>query len=576
MKSFIENKAAQLSLDEKIGLTLTILLEGSTYLPAIEGYVGEYNCGGIRVVPAQVYKQKMVIDRAKRERGEERLERIYIPRVGALPPKVTLEQYAQTLARYHQLALSRPHGLPLRVVCDQEGGYSRDFTFGGAPIFPKPMGLTASGDPKMAYEAAKATGRVARALGINMIHSPILDVNVEPDNPEIYTRSFSDDPEVVAAFGLEAARGYQESGLIATGKHFPGRGDSTGDAHFEIPVIDIDWDTLWNRDLYPYRVLVENNLLPAIMTAHSVYPAVDPNEIATLSAPMLQGVLRDKMGFTGVITTDAIGMEGVTLKYDVVTACEKALLAGVDMILLRMSTEDPIGPFIPQIIQRIREAVEKGRLSEEELDAKVMRILTSYEQAGLFATGGVAVEPVEEVAQDPHIQAVCRESSRRSICLYRDEDGLLPLPRNQRALVIEQSFPLIYCPNDGDWYPGLFYDSLSAFSNELSLIQTDVKATADEEALVLEHLDRFDLVIMTNWFYRGGLESNNELARKIAAAGKRLVVVGNTPYENQCVPKEARTVLVQFGVTPESIRAAAGIVFGEQAAVGTWPVQYRP
>jgi hypothetical protein len=142
--------------------------------------------------------------------------------------------------------------------------------------------------------------------------------------------------------------------------------------------------------------------------------------------------------------------------------------------------------------------------------------------------------------------------------------------------VIEQSFPDIYCPNDGYWYSGLFYDELCAFSNELSFIQTGVKATEKEEEQIFESLDNYDVVIMTNWYYRGGLQSNNSLVRKILAAGKKLVVIGNTPYEGQCVPKEARTVLVQFGVTPESIRQTAGIVFGAQKPQGIWPIHYRP
>ncbi len=570
---FLRNKISAMTLDEKIGLTLSIIVEGTTFIPAVEGYLKDYNCGGIRVVPAEVYKQRMIINKALRDQGQEHLEKIYIPEQGATSPSVTLRQYAETLGRYHDMAVSRRSGIPLRVIFDQEGGFSRDLTFGGTPIFPKQMGLTAGGDPEMAYETGKALGRIARAMGINMIHSPILDVNVNPDNPEIYTRAFSDSAEVVAEYALAMARGMKEQGLIATGKHFPGRGDSDGDAHFEIPIIDISRDTLWNRELYPYRVLIEKNMLPAIMTAHSLYPAVDDENVASLSKKLLQGVLREKMGFNGVITTDAIGMKGVTLKHDVVSACEVALDAGSDMILLRMATADPVGPLIPQIINRIRDAVEQGRISESEMDGKVYRILESYYNAGLFNTGGASAETIDQVVADKAIQSVCAEANARCVHVYRDQDGLLPLPREQRALVIEQSFPRTYCPNDGHWYSGLFYDKLSAYSNQLSFIQTKVKATAEQEALIEQHLDDFDLVIMTNWYYRGGLDSNNDVVRKIAGRGKKLIVVGNTPYEGQCIPKEAGTVIVQFGVTPLSIATVADIIFGQAHPRSIWPVQ---
>jgi beta-N-acetylhexosaminidase len=573
--AWIRKLVSDMSLEEKIGLTLTVISEGGTYLPANEGLIKDYHCGGLRVVPAVRFNQQVFVDRGKRGSGREDQERFYYSTGHKDPVDISLSQFAGTLQRYREEALASRHGIPLRLAFDQEGGVSRDLTFGGAHIFPPPMGLAASGDPKIAYEAARVIGRMGRAAGLNMIHSPVLDVNVEPDNPEIYTRAYSDVPEVVAEFAAASARGFKETGMIATGKHFPGRGDSTGDAHFEIPVLDIPWDTLWNRDLYPYRVLIEEGLLPVIMTAHSIYPAVDPDEIATLSAPMLQGVLRDKLGYDGVITSDAIGMKGVTLKYDVPDACVKALQAGCDMLLMRMSTNEPIGPVIPNTISRIKAAVENGRIRPEELDAKIFRILRSYDEAGLFENRGMADETVDEVLADPHCCEVAELASRRSVLVARDHDGLLPLAPNRRALVVEQRIPRQFCPNNGHWYAGMFYDHLCTYSNELSYIETGMQSTPEQEELIFSHLDTFDLVIITNWYYRDEIGSNSALVRKIIAAGKKVIVVGDTPYEQFSIPKEAGTAIVQFGVTPISIRAVSEIIFGRMEARAGWPIEYQ-
>ena len=574
--NYLKNLVSNMTLDEKIGQLFTVICEGGIYLPAMESLIADYHCGGLRVVPAVRYSQKLFVDKAKRQQGKEREERIYWTASTKNPPDVTLEQYSMVLKRYQELARRRKSGVPLRIAYDQEGGFSRDLTFGGAFVFPPPMGLTATGDPALAYEAAYALGRLGRAVGVNMIHSPVLDVNVQPDNPEIYTRAYSDDPERVTAFARETLKGFRDADMIATAKHFPGRGDSLKDAHFEIPVIDTDWATLWERELYPYRVLIQEGLIPVIMTAHTIYPAVDPDEIATLSEKMLKGVLRGKLGFEGVITTDAIGMKGVTLKYDVPTACVKALTAGADMLLMRMSTDEPIGPVIPQTVERIKQAVSDGRLDERELDEKVYRILNLHEKANILRTSGRAQESIGQVLADPRCIGTCRARTSRSVAVCRIKADLLPLPKNARALVVEQRVPRQFCPNNGHWYHGMFYDQLCRFSNELSYIETGMQCSEEERRMIFDNLDAFDLVIATNWYYRDEIGSNTQLVQDIIRAGKKVIVVGDTPYEKQCIPKEADTAVVQFGVTPYSIGVTAEILFGEREPQAVWPISYRP
>jgi beta-N-acetylhexosaminidase len=282
------------------------------------------------------------------------------------------------------------------------------------------------------------------------------------------------------------------------------------------------------------------------------------------------------MGFDGVITSDAIGMKGVTLKYDVPTACVKALQAGCDLLLMRMSTQDPIGPVIPKTVAEITKAVEKGQLSADDLDAKVYRILRMYDEAGLFETNTLPSENIETVLADPHCRTIAEIASARSVIVGRDNDRLLPLPPNQRALVIEQKVPREFCPNNGHWYAGMFYDRLCEFSNELSYIETSMCCTPEQEALILQHLDRFDLIIVTSWYYRDQIGSNVNLLQKLVKTGKKIIAVGDTPYESLSLPKEIGTAVVQFGITPNNIRATAEIIFGKAQPKAVWPIRYRP
>ena len=161
--------------------------------------------------------------------------------------------------------------------------------------------------------------------------------------------------------------------MIATGKHFPGRGDSAEDAHFKLPVIDVDKDTMLNRELLPYRRLAK--VLPSIMIAHSIFPAFDPDEVATVSKKIVTGLLRDTIGFEGVITTDSMTMGALALRYGVANACAMALEAGADLVLMKAETS-----LVDETFSAFLQFVEEGRMSEPELDEKVYRVLqTKYE-----------------------------------------------------------------------------------------------------------------------------------------------------------------------------------------------------
>ena len=236
-------------------------------------YVGKYHCGSLRLsCDARLFGNYVDLHGDKTVVKLE--NRSGVKHTGA-PPQPTASEFKAVLDDLQRRAKACPLGIPLHFSHDQEGGTSADFAFGGVNIFPKPMDLRATDDPKLAYQVALAVAKQSRAVGFHWPHSPVLDVNTDPRNPEIYTRAYSDDAQTVTDYAVESCRGFAEGGRIATGKHFPGRGDSDVDAHFKVPVIDVDRETMLNREFLPYRALISKGLLPSIMLAHSFFPAFD-------------------------------------------------------------------------------------------------------------------------------------------------------------------------------------------------------------------------------------------------------------------------------------------------------------
>ena len=377
---FIVNIITQMSEEQKIGALLTLGFTGTVVRPHIHDAIIKYHCGGLRLTPIARLFGSYVDPKSGKKIVDVTDTKGYKSEIP--PPYPGAGQYARILDELSAAAASRPLSLPLHFSFDQEGGTSADFNFGGVNIFPKPMGIRAGGDPNFAYTVARALARQAKAVGFNWIHSPVLDVNTEPMNPEIYTRAYSDNAEVVAEYAAKTCEGLRDGNLIATGKHFPGRGHSAVDAHFEMPVIDVDKDTMMKRELLPYRELIRQDLLPSIMIAHSIFPAFDDVDIATVSKKILTGLLRDTLGFDGVITTDSMTMGGVAVRYGVANACALALEAGADLVLMKAENS-----LVGETVAKIQEFLKAGRISAGQLDEKVYRVLKLKYDYGLFNPG---------------------------------------------------------------------------------------------------------------------------------------------------------------------------------------------
>lgn len=553
--SYVKNLIAKMDLDQKVGALFTLGFTGVVPKKQTIDYILKYNVGGLRLTP-QAREFGSYVNPASDE------EIVTIENLSGIKnkqaPPVSPEQYKNILSELQELALSRPLSIPLHFSADQEGGSSSDFYFEGVETYPKPMGLRATGDKNLAYLAAKSTAQQARNLGINWLHSPVLDIATIPENPEVGIRAYSDDVDVVTEYAIETTKGLRDGNVIATGKHFPGRGHSSVDAHYEIPVIDIDRDTLYNRELKPYKELIDKGLLQSIMLAHSIFPAVD-DEIATMSKVIVTDILREEMGFNGVITTDSMTMGGISIKYDVPTACALSLEAGADLVLLKAEND-----LVPQTFDKVKEFISEGRISEEELDNKVYRVLNLKYEYGLFYDN----KPVE-VEEVNHVQ-IADTVAKKSVIIAKEAEGALPLAKDEKTLIIEQ-IPMKAATFS--WHSGILYENSLKIGADVDYLEIEYIMDEEDITNIKQRLDQYDTIVITNYYNRALLSNMEEIDEIFSGYDGKLVVVTNTPFQELSIPNNAANVLISFSNAPRNVKHTANILFGDGVPEGEWPLE---
>lgn len=486
-------------LHDLVGQRFVVDFAGTELDPTVERLVREGRVGGVILFPKNV----------------------------ASPEQVrSLVADLQRLAREASLP-------PLWITVDQEGGWVN--TLRDVPLCPSPMALGASGEEADAYEAGRVTGAVLRWLGINANHAPVLDVNTNPQNPIIGPRSFGQDPRTVARLGCAYLRGLQSCGILGIAKHFPGHGDTAVDSHLDLPVVPKRRGELEQVDLLPFRASLEAGA-EALMTAHVLYPALDPDLPATFSRRILRDLLRGEMGFEGVVFTDALGMGAVRGRWSRAEAVVQSLRAGADVLLNLGSPEEQwIG------IQAAREAVLQGCLSWSELREGVRRIERLKR--------GHALLPAEEAS--PPLAALeqkVQELARRGLTLVRQ--ARIPLPPGRTAVLC------------------LGLEEGSVFIRELRSVFPQVEAVPSLEDLARGAWE--NVVVLSSGWRKG---THTGLVRELwARYRERLVVVGaGAPYELAAFP-EVRSYLVAYGPDPASLRAAARALAGHLKPTGRLPV----
>lgn len=325
--------------------------------------------------------------------------------------------------------LQRRARVPLLVASDLEpalgrleGGLFAHYLLdaGGATVFPSAMAIAATGREQDAFDVAKAIAEEGRATGIHVNFAPVVDVNNNPANPVINTRSFGEDPARVARMSALFVRGTHAGGEMATAKHFPGHGDTDVDSHVGLPIVTADLARLNTIELTPFRAAI-NSGVPLVMTAHIALPAIqgDSTTPATLAPRIITGLLRDTLGFKGVAITDAMTMEGVGKGYTTEQSSVLAVKAGADILL---KPSDPT-----RAIDAVVAAVERGEISRERIDASVRRVLELKVRSGVTTSRYVSLEHLREVVGSAAHRALAADVAQRSITLLRDRDNMLPL-----------------------------------------------------------------------------------------------------------------------------------------------------
>ena len=478
--------------------------------------------------------------------------------------------------------LQRRARLPLLVAADLERGAGYRFngavylpgaiSLGGATEFPPLMAVGATGDETLALEMGRITGREARALGIHTPFAPVLDVNNNPDNPIINIRSFGEDPREVARLGRAFIRGIQEEGLFATGKHFPGHGDTETDSHLDLPVIRVDRARLDSMELLPFREAIEEGL-GGMMTAHLLVPELSNREDlpTTLSPAVLTGLLKEEMGFEGLIFTDAMDMAAIDRRYSRQEATVLAIEAGADVILMPLDVE--------VAVQGVVEAVEEGRLLEERLDESVLKILRAKEKLGLNENRQIPLEEVSRRVGIPEHQAVAQEVADRSMTLLRNERNLLPLLGTRSARVLSLSFR-----RPSDLLAGRFLNAgLRARYPRLVTAELDVDTPGEIYDALLRRARTTQLVVVSLYVTvvtsSGTVaipEEVNEFIQGLAQARIPHVVISfGNPYLVADFP-DVQSYLLAWHGTEVSQRAAAKALFGEIPIEGRAPIKIPP
>lgn len=476
----------------------------------------------------------------------------------------TLPQLAELSESLQQLASARQK-FPLLISIDQEGGMVARIDHEGISRIPGNMALGAAGSAEDSYRVAQIGARELRSLGVNMNFAPCLDVNNNPRNPVIGVRSFSEDPQAVAALGTAAIKGYQEEGVSATAKHFPGHGDTSVDSHLGRASVPHDLERLRRVELYPFAQAIRNGV-DAIMTAHVSFPAIESSDLpATLSHAVLTGLLREEMGFEGLIITDCLEMHAISKEFGIPEGAIRAIEAGADCVLVSHNLSEQTAA-----ITAVIEAVRSGRLSEELIDTAVERILALKQRNAKLAEE-LPVYPIGEVAEET--KQLLAQIAGRGITLVKDE-GQLPLKPEQAVAVIWPEL-LQATQVDEAWSKSYTLgDALRSYGVQADDLRVGTDMSDEEVEQAVKAAEGYKQIVVATYTSESRLPAGQQkLVNKLAELEDVALVIVATrnPYDINDLPP-VPTYLCSYENTPYYMNAAAGVLIGKVMPEGKLPV----
>lgn len=460
-------------------------------------------------------------------------------------------------------------GIPLFISADQEGGIvSRLIQH--VPRMPGPMSLAAAGGPKLVTEVSRAIGIQLRGAGINMNLAPVLDVNDNPENPVIGVRSFGNRPEQVASLGCSAVKGFVSAGVIPVGKHFPGHGNTSVDSHLDLPALKHPLDRLEEVELVPFKAAISQEI-PAIMTAHIVFHAVDPAMPATTSARALEGLLRGRLGFKGIILTDCLEMAAIARKPGTPAGAVFALRAGCDMLLVSHTREVQ-----RQAYRAVLDAVRSGEVPHERLNQAAARILRLKQKSGIPNP----LSPEESKRRE--FWDLSRRAHLDSVTVVRDTENMIPLRPEDTG---EQMQILLAVPGEGHMTGVIDSGKSQPWPLSVTPLGQALKTLGNAQVheIFMEGPGLHDMnsyVELANRCHRALVITRNpaknpaqlsfirEFLRNVPDA---ILISVWDPYDIRFFP-DSEAYVCAYSYAPEAMYAVAKILLGQHSPVGKLPV----
>src|SRR5690349_3131599 len=549
-KMSLEEKVGQLI---SVGVNATFLNQDSDAYRTLKRHVEENKIGGIILFRGPVYESVILVNRM------------------------------QQLARY-----------PLLVSADLEAGAG--MRFDDTVNFPWNMAVAATGNPDFARKQGEITAREARALGVQQIFAPVVDVNNNSANPVINVRSYGEDPADVARFAAAFTEGAQSAGAIATAKHFPGHGDTAVDSHRGLPEINVARDRLNAVEFVPFQATV-NAGIGSVMVGHIALPQIDSTAIkplprnlkpkpidtdeqgeiidekATMPAtmsPIMGRILRNDLKFSGMIVTDALSMSGLTIYFTPEESAVRALEAGADMLLKPADVDASF--------RGVHEAVKSGRITEQRVEESARKILAAKYDLGLVDQRITPVDTIDRIVGSRDVPALATEIAEHAVTLVRDEDKLVPLKNLKPG---SRVFNLaVTNGDDRAWIANAFVSRLGRGGVKVETVVLDERSTDQEVQKAIERAKSADLVIASLY---GRVRSGQALSVGVPEAGAKALsaliaakspIVGisfGNPYLLQSFPG-LRTYLVAYGDMPSLQQAVARALLGEIDVTGKLPI----
>lgn len=455
--------------------------------------------------------------------------------------------------------------IPLFISADLEYGAAQHVTDGTG--FPRQMAIGATRDIGAAEQVAKITAIESKAIGFNWNYSPVADVNTNPLNPLIGVRSFGENTELVSQMTAAQIQGYQQNGILATAKHFPGHGDTSFDSHLRLAAVTYNKETLENVHLPPFKAAIAAGV-DSIMTAHVIINAIDPKLPATLSKKVLTGLLRKQLGFKGIVVTDSMSMDAINHHWGTGQAAVMAIKAGADIVLANGPLKNKIETY-----NALYSALKSGELTEERVNESLERILSAKLKYDLFHHRYVDPIHAEKVVNTPSHKQASSEIARKSITLLKN-DGVLPFnaKNTQTTLVVG---PKIF--GSTKYIDAITKGVKDKVSGKVLHIITSTSPTEAEISSATGLAKQSDRIIAFTFSKRTLPAGQEKLVNSLQLSGKPMVAVSlGLPYDIKNYPQAgayiATYALNRWGSTdPASWNAAIDVIFGAQPG-GKLPV----